>query len=77
MSDWPWDSDILPKPLLPRETTFEGFLNLEWDELNADSAVVRLTVRDDPKQPLGLLHGGINSAVAETARPRRPCCVTA
>ncbi len=66
MSDWPWDSDILPKPLLPVETTFEGFLGLEWDTLTAETATVRFAVRDELKQPLGLLHGGIYSAVAET-----------
>jgi 1,4-dihydroxy-2-naphthoyl-CoA hydrolase len=66
MSDWPWDGNLLPTPLIPFETTFEGFLGLEWDELTADSAAVRFTVRDDLKQPLGLVHGGIYSAVAET-----------
>lgn len=66
MSGWPWDGDVLPKPLLPVEATFEGFLGLEWDELSADSAAVHFAVRDDLKQPLGLIHGGIYSAVAET-----------
>jgi 1,4-dihydroxy-2-naphthoyl-CoA hydrolase len=66
MSDWPWDSDLLPKPLLPVETTFEGFLGLEWDEVSADSAAVHFMLRDDLRQPLGLMHGGVYSAVAET-----------
>lgn len=66
MSGSPWDSEILPAPLLPVETTFEGFLDLQWDALTAESAAVRFAVRDDLKQPLGLLHGGIYSAVAET-----------
>jgi uncharacterized protein (TIGR00369 family) len=66
MSARPWESGLLPSPPLPLASTFEGFLDLHWDELSADSAVVRFGVRDDLKQPLGLLHGGIYSAVAET-----------
>lgn len=67
MSDRPWDAEgALPLPLIPVERTFEGFLGLEWVELTSDSAHVRLRVREDLKQPLGLLHGGIYCAVAET-----------
>jgi uncharacterized protein (TIGR00369 family) len=62
----PWASDTLPLPLLPLERTFEGFLGLEWHELSDHSAKVSFAVRDNLKQPLGLLHGGIYSAVAET-----------
>ena len=62
----PWDADSLPVPLIELERTFEGFLDLEWVELASDSAQVRFVVRENLKQPLGLLHGGIYSAVAET-----------
>ena len=62
----PWDRDALPSPLIPLERTFEGFLGLEWLELGRESAHVRFAVRENLKQPLGLLHGGIYSAVAET-----------
>jgi uncharacterized protein (TIGR00369 family) len=64
--DWPWDLETLPAPLIELERTFEGFLDLEWSELTATTARVRFQVRDNLKQPLGLLHGGIYSAVAET-----------
>jgi 1,4-dihydroxy-2-naphthoyl-CoA hydrolase len=66
MSARPWEREQLPQPLLPLETTFEGFLGLEWHELTDHSAKVSFKVRDNLKQPLGLLHGGIYSAVAET-----------
>ncbi|HZE04010.1 MAG TPA: PaaI family thioesterase [Solirubrobacteraceae bacterium] len=66
MNGWPWDDDALPEPLLPLASTFEGFLELDWQTLTPDSAAVRFAVRDNLKQPLGLLHGGIYSAVAET-----------
>jgi uncharacterized protein (TIGR00369 family) len=66
MSRSPWDLGELPAPAVPLENTFEGFLGLEWVEFKPDSARVRFEVREDLKQPLGLLHGGIYSAVAET-----------
>jgi 1,4-dihydroxy-2-naphthoyl-CoA hydrolase len=63
---FPWHDETLPAPLIDLDRTFEGFLGLEWLELTADTARVRFEVRDDLKQPLGLVHGGIYSAVAET-----------
>jgi uncharacterized protein (TIGR00369 family) len=67
VSGRPWEQpETLPGPLIPVQRTFEGFLGLEWIELGADSAQVRLKVRENLKQPLGLLHGGIYCAVAET-----------
>jgi uncharacterized protein (TIGR00369 family) len=62
----PWDIVALPVPLIPLDQTFEGFLGLEWMELTDSSAHVRFEVRENLKQPLGLLHGGIYCAVAET-----------
>jgi uncharacterized protein (TIGR00369 family) len=62
----PWDQANLPTPTVPVERTFEGFLDLEWVGLEAAFAHVRFHVRDHLKQPLGLLHGGIICAVAET-----------
>lgn len=66
MTNWPWNIDSLPAPLIPLADTFEGFLGLQWLELTSECARVRFSVRDNLKQPLGLLHGGIYSAVAET-----------
>ena len=62
----PWDRASLPSPLIPLENTFEGFLDLDWLELTLESAHVQFKVRENLKQPLGLLHGGIYAAVAET-----------
>ena len=66
----PWQAAAeeagLPAPLIPIERTFEGFLDLDWLELSTESAHVRFEVRENLKQPLGLLHGGIYCAVAET-----------
>jgi 1,4-dihydroxy-2-naphthoyl-CoA hydrolase len=62
----PWDGELLPEPPLAVASSFEGFLDLRWEQLSTDAARVRFAVRDDLRQPLGLLHGGIYSAVAET-----------
>jgi 1,4-dihydroxy-2-naphthoyl-CoA hydrolase len=62
----PWDRASLPSPLIPLDRTFEGFLGLQWLELTRTSAHVQFEVRENMKQPLGLLHGGIFCAVAET-----------
>jgi 1,4-dihydroxy-2-naphthoyl-CoA hydrolase len=66
LRDSPWDLSDFPVPLIDLSRTFEGFLDLEWLELTAEVARVRFEVRENLKQPLGLLHGGIYSAVAET-----------
>jgi len=66
VTTWPWDLETLPSPLIDLDKTFEGFLGLEWLELTDDLARVRFQMRENLKQPLGLLHGGIYSAVAET-----------
>jgi uncharacterized protein (TIGR00369 family) len=66
MTRSPWDLGELPPPDIPLADTFEGFLGLDWLELTRTSARVRFDVRQNLKQPLGLLHGGIYSAVAET-----------
>jgi hypothetical protein len=31
MTDWPWDLEKLPAPLIELGRTFEGFLDLELD----------------------------------------------
>ena len=60
----PWDR--LPEPAIPIARTFEGFLDLNWLELEPDSVHVQFRVRENLKQPLGLLHGGVYAGVAET-----------
>jgi 1,4-dihydroxy-2-naphthoyl-CoA hydrolase len=60
----PWDR--LPEPAIALERTFEGFLDLDWLELESEFVHVQFHVRDNLKQPLGLLHGGVYAGVAET-----------
>ena len=44
---------------------FDAFYGLELLELGAERAHGRLVVRDEHKQPFGLVHGGIYAAIAE------------
>jgi 1,4-dihydroxy-2-naphthoyl-CoA hydrolase len=74
MTRWPWQLDTLPPPAIELERTFEGFLGLDWHELTEEAARVSFAVRDNLKQPLGLLHGGIYSAVAETVASVATVC---
>jgi 1,4-dihydroxy-2-naphthoyl-CoA hydrolase len=66
LSPWEQLNAELPASVIPLERTLDGFLDLEWLELSEDIARARLVVREDLKQSLGLLHGGVYSAVAES-----------
>lgn len=46
---------------------FARMLGLELLELNADSALLRLPMRDELRQPYGLLHGGAIASLIDTA----------
>jgi uncharacterized protein (TIGR00369 family) len=43
-----------------------GLLGIEVVELSAAEARARVSVRDELKQPYGLLHGGVYASIAET-----------
>jgi uncharacterized protein (TIGR00369 family) len=45
---------------------FAGLLGIEVVELSAVKARARMSVRDELKQPYGLLHGGVYASIAET-----------
>jgi uncharacterized protein (TIGR00369 family) len=53
-----------PSPFI-RSRGFDAFYGLEMLELGAQSAHGRLAVREEHKQPFGLLHGGVYAAIAE------------
>ena len=48
-----------------RSQGFDAFYGLELLELGPDFARAELVVRDDHKQPFGLVHGGIYASIAE------------
>jgi 1,4-dihydroxy-2-naphthoyl-CoA hydrolase len=53
-------------PSEPLRSPFDDLIGTEWLDDDPDHARVRLTVREDLKQPVGLLHGGVISALIES-----------
>jgi uncharacterized protein (TIGR00369 family) len=53
---------------LPAKLTdgFEGVLGLELLELTDEVCRARVAVREELKQPLGLIHGGVYASIAES-----------
>ena len=45
---------------------FDALLGTEWLDDDPDHARVRLPMRDDLRQPVGLLHGGVMSSLVES-----------
>ena len=52
------------EPLAP--LGFDRLYGLELVDLNPDRALARVQVRDDLKQPYGVVHGGVYAALAES-----------
>lgn len=50
---------------LPR-SAFDELIGTEWVSDDPDAAVARFRVRDELRQPVGLLHGGVFSTVIES-----------
>lgn len=51
---------------VPFDQTFDALYGLEVVELGEERATARVPVRDAIKQPMGLVHGGIYCAMAES-----------
>jgi 1,4-dihydroxy-2-naphthoyl-CoA hydrolase len=49
---------------------FDQLLGTEWIDDDPDHAVVRLAMRDELRQPFGLLHGGVMSTLIESVCSR-------
>lgn len=49
---------------------FDALLGTEWLDDDPDHARVRLPMRDDLRQPVGLLHGGVMSSLVESVCSR-------
>jgi 1,4-dihydroxy-2-naphthoyl-CoA hydrolase len=54
------------QPPVALDQGFDGLYGLELTELSDEIARGRVTVRDELKQPAGLVHGGVYAAVAES-----------
>jgi 1,4-dihydroxy-2-naphthoyl-CoA hydrolase len=49
---------------------FDALLGTEWLDDNPEHARVRLPMRDELRQPVGLLHGGVISSLVESVCSR-------
>ena len=47
-------------------SNFDGYVGTEWVSLDPDDARCRVGVRDDLRQPYGILHGGVYSTLVES-----------
>jgi uncharacterized protein (TIGR00369 family) len=51
---------------IPYERTFDGLYGLEILEVTDELARGHVTVRDEIRQPMGLVHGGLFASMAES-----------
>ena len=47
-------------------SNFDAYVGTEWLSLDPDDARCRVGVRDDLRQPYGILHGGVYSSLVES-----------
>lgn len=50
----------------PFAGTFDGLYGLVIDSMTAEEVRAHVAVRDDLKQPMGLVHGGVFASIAES-----------
>jgi 1,4-dihydroxy-2-naphthoyl-CoA hydrolase len=55
-------------PEEPQQATsnFDAHIGTEWVSLEPDDARARVAVRDELRQPYGILHGGVYSSLVES-----------
>lgn len=51
-------------------SNFDVLIGTEWLDDDPDGARVRLPLRDELRQPIGLLHGGVMSSLVESVCSR-------
>ena len=52
-------------PVIPFERTFDGLYGLEIHSYDEETVTASVPVRDEVKQPMGLVHGGLYASIAE------------
>lgn len=54
------------EPVIPFEKSFDGLYGLQIGEVTEELATASVPVSDRVKQPMGLVHGGLYAAMAES-----------
>jgi 1,4-dihydroxy-2-naphthoyl-CoA hydrolase len=54
---------------------FDALIGTEWLSDDPDDARVRLSIRDELRQPFGLMHGGVMSTLVESVCSRATAAV--
>jgi uncharacterized protein (TIGR00369 family) len=55
-----------PEPVFPPPGGFDALYGLEVLEVHDDLVLAQVRVRDDLRQPFGLVHGGVLASISET-----------
>lgn len=55
----------MPEVSLPN-SPFDALIGSEWISDDPDDARVRLTMTDDHRQPMGIMHGGVMASLIES-----------
>ena len=59
-------TDAPPDLPVPFDRTFDALYGLEVLEMTDEDVRARVVVRDEVKQPMGLVHGGVYASIAES-----------
>lgn len=51
---------------IKNQSNFDSHLGTEWIRLDPDDARARIELRDELRQPYGLMHGGVYSSLVES-----------
>ena len=54
------------QPAIPYERTFDALYGLQIHEVSEELVTASVPVRDEVKQPMGLVHGGLYASIAES-----------
>jgi uncharacterized protein (TIGR00369 family) len=54
------------EPVVPLDRTFDALYGLEILQSSPEEVTARVAVRDELKQPMGLVHGGVFASIAES-----------
>jgi 1,4-dihydroxy-2-naphthoyl-CoA hydrolase len=51
---------------IKKASNFDDYIGIEWIRLDPNDARARIELRDELRQPYGLLHGGVYSTLVES-----------